>query len=411
MWLGRCFPALMLAATLGGVAACRTAALPGPPARVPDPLSPPPAARPLAKQESQAIYRALAAAERGDGAAARRAMGGAPADHPAVALAVLEVRFLLGERVGDEADRLAQTQGDYRQAFSFAAQALHSEGRLAEALAAARRAMQLGGGADEARRARQLEALVIGGALELARAALAGGDGERAVALAHEALNHVPGAVSLIEILVRGYLLTGDVQAAARLVTALPDDGEGLELKGRVAAAGGQWELAASLFGRLPQGHPGRCGLLQDARRRGRLGQAPPYVQRALGSTNLTRAELAALVVWEVPVVQEHARGAVPVFEDIVNLAERRDVVAVVRAGILDGDPVTRTFSPHRRVRSRELMRVAERLVEVLGRAPVRWCGEERHDLCLEPPGEVVTGAAASALLRRLAPEGEETCQ
>jgi tetratricopeptide (TPR) repeat protein len=411
MWLGRYSSALVLVVVLTVLAACRTAAPPAPPTRVADPLPPPLSARPLTKSEVGAVYAALAAAERGDGVAARRALGRAPTNHPAVALALLEVRFLLGERVGDEAERLAQSQGDYRQAYSFAAQALQVEGRFANALAAARRALQLGGGTEEARRVRELEAVVLGGALELARAALASGDGEGAVTVAREALDLVPGAVSLLEVLVRGYLLTADVQAAARLVTALPDDGDGLELKGRVAAAGGQWDVAAELFARLPADHPGRCVLLQDARRRVRLRQAPPYVQRALGSTNLTRAELAALVVWEVPAVQEQARGAVTVFEDIVNLAERRDVVAVVRAGVMDGDPVTRRFSPHRRVRSRELMAVTERLVEVLGRPPLPWCGEDRRDACLEIPGEVVTGAAASALLRRVALEGEDVCQ
>ncbi len=395
---------------MAGLAACRTAAPPVRPARVPDPLPPPPSARPLAAAEGEAIYRALAAAEQGDEAAARRAIGRAPAGHPAVALTLLELRFLLGERVGDEAGRLAQAQADYLQAHSFAAQALEAEGRLADALAAARKALPLGGEAGEVRRVRELEALVIGNALDLARAALAGGDGERAVALASDALDVVPGAVSLLEVLVRGYLLEGDVRAAARLVTALPDDGEGLELKGRVAAAGQQWDVAAGLFGRLPAGHPGRCALLQDARRRGRLGQAPPYVQRALGSANLSRAELAALVVWEVPAVTEHARGAASIFEDIVNLAERRDVVAVVRAGVMTGDTVTRRFLPHRRVRSGDLIEVAERLVEVIGRPRLAWCPEGRPDSCLEVPGEVVTGAAASALLRRVALGGEETC-
>lgn len=409
-WLGRVYPTLALAVVVASLGACRTAAPPGRPTRVPDPLPPPPAARLLAEAEAKAIYRALAAAESGDAEGARRALVRAPADHPAVVLAALEVRFLLGERVGGEADHLAGAQGEYRQAQSFAAQALQAEGRLGEALAAARRVLHLGGDAGEVRRVRELESLVIGGALSLARAALIGGDPGQAIALATDALDHVPGAVSLLEVLVRGYLLEGNVHAAARLVPALPDDGEGLELKGRVAAAGGQWDVAADLFGRLPAGYPDRCALLQDARRRGRLAQAPPYVQRALASMNLSRAELAALVVWEVPALAERVRGTVTVFEDIVNLAERRDVVTVVRAGVMDGDTVTRKFSPQRRVRSSDLFEVAERLAAVMGRPRPAWCGEEGRDSCLELPGVAVTGAVAAALLRQSVVGGEEPC-
>lgn len=409
--MARSCPALLLVVVMASLAACRSAAPPGRPARVPDPLPTPPSAPSLRRAEREAIYRALAAAEAGHEAVARRALRRAPAEHPAVALTWLEVRFLLGEQVGNEAVRLAQAHGDYRPAQSFAAQALQAEGHFADALAAARKALLLGGEEADAHRVRELEVRIIGGTLSLARAALVNGDGARAVALASEALNLVPAAVSLLEVLVRGHLLEGDVQAAARLVTALPDDAEGLELKGRVAAAGQQWDVAASLFERLPAEHPERCALVQDARRRARLRLAPPYVQRALASTNLSRAELAALVMWEAPEVGEHGQAAVSVFEDIVNLAERRDVVAVVRAGVMAGDTVARRFFPHRRVRSGDLIDVLKRLVEVIGRPPLRWCGEGRRDSCVELPGEVVTGPAASALLRQAALGGEEKCR
>lgn len=390
--------------------ACRTTAPPAGPARVPDPLPAPAAALPLTEAQGKAIYRALAAAERGDGEGARRAMRRVPANHPVAQLATLEVRFLLGERVGDEAQLQTRAQPDYVQLLTFAAQALQAEERFGEALAAARQALHMGGHGTAARRVRELESVVIGGALNQARAALAGGDTARAIATATDALAVVPGAVSLLEVLVRAHLLGRDVPAAARLVPSLPDDGEGLELKGRVAAAGQQWDVAVEMYSRLPPGHPGRCSLLEDARRRGRLAQAPPYVQRALGSVNLSRAELAALVVWETPAVAERARGPVNVFEDIVNLSERRDIVTVVRAGVMDGDIVTRKFFPNRRVRGRDLREVAEHIAGVLGRPRPKWCGEEGRGGCVEPPGEVVTGAAAASLLRRVAAGGNEEC-
>lgn len=408
--LGRFSAAVLLAALAVVLGACRTAAPPPRPVRVPDPWPVPAGTLALTEAQRRGVYLALAAAERGDGEAAQRELRRLPGEHPAVRLTSLEVRFLLGERVGDEVSRFVEVQPDYVPLLVFAAQSLEAEGRIREALGPARRLLQALGDGEAARRVRQLESLVIGGAVEQAKAALANGDLERAITTASDALSLVPGAVSLLGVLASAYLAQGNVAAAARLVPSLPDDGEGLEMKGRVAAAGQQWDLAAELFARLPANHPGRCTLLEDARRRGRLAQAPPYVLRALSSANLTRAELAALVVWEAPTAAEAARGVVSVFEDIVNLSERRDVVTVVRAGVMDGDSVTRKFFPHRRVRARELVEVLERLAMVLGRPRPKWCGEVYQSGCVETPGEVVTGAVASGLLRQVAAGGSDKC-
>lgn len=406
--MGRLTSAIPMVALAFLLGACRTAAPPPRPARVPDPLPAPAAA--LTEAQRTAIYRALAAAERGDGEAARRELRRLPGDHPAVRLTALEVRFLLGERVGDEVKRLAEEQVDYLPLLGFAAQSLQAEGRYGEALMPARRVLQAGGNGAASRQVRELESLVIGGKAAEARAALQAGDAARAITIASDALSLVPGAVSLLEVLVSAHLAEGNLPAAARLVPSLPDDAEGLALKGKVAVAGQQWDVAAEMFARLPADYPGRCALLADARRRGRLAQAPPYVQKALSSESLTRAELAALVVWEAPAVVEGARGAVSVFEDIVNLSERRDVVTVVRAGVMDGDSVIRRFYPHRRVRSRDLVEVAERLAMVVGRSRPEWCGETRSSGCVEAPGEVVTGSVASALLRQVAAGGDDKC-
>ncbi len=408
--MGRLAPAIPLALLAIVLGACRTAAPPPRPARVPDPLPAPAAAVALTEVQRKALYLALAAAERGDGEAAHRELRRLPGDHPAVGLANLEVRFLLGEKVGEEVSRLAREQPDYIPLLTFAAQSLQAEGRYAEALVPARQVLQAGGDGAAARRVRELESLVIGGKTAEARSALQAGDAARAIAVASDALSLVPGAVSLLEVLVSAYLAEGNVPAAARLVPSLPDDAEGLVLKGRVAAAGQQWDVAAAMFARLPDDYPGRCALLADARRRSRLVQAPPYVQEALNSENLTRAELAALVAWEAPTVVEKARGAVSVFEDIVSLGQRRDVVTVVWAGVMDGDSVTRRFYPHRRVRARDLVEVVERLATVVGKSRPEWCGETPSSGCLEAPGEVVTGSVASALLRQVAAGGEDQC-
>lgn len=403
-------PALAHAVLVAGLLACRTAAPPPRPTRVPDPFPGPPATRPLSERERLAMYEALAAAERGDRVTAQRALRRTSSASPVLALAKLEVGFLLGEQVGEQAERLARAEPEYKQAWSFAAQVWQAEKRWAQALEMARRALQLGGEAKEALRVRELEALVVGGALERARAALGAGDADTAISLASEALAAVPAAVSLLEVLVRAYLSKGDVAAAARFTPALPDDAVGLELKGRVAMAGQQWDVAVEIFRRLPADYPGRCPLLEEARQRQRRAQAPPYVQKALAASDLTRAQLAALVVWEVPALAERAAGPVVVFEDIVNASERRDIVTVVRAGVMGADIVTRRFFPHRRVRPRELVEVVERLAAVMERPRPLWCDQEPPPSCLEIPAQEVTGEAAAAVLRRIGLRGDDQC-
>ncbi len=56
-------------------------------------------------------------------------------------------------------------------------------------------------------------------------------------------------------------------------------------------------------------------------------------------------------------------------FEDVVQLQERRDIVTVARAGVIPGDPIARRFGPNRVVSPRELAATLERLASGAGKA------------------------------------------
>ena len=71
---------------------------------------------------------------------------------------------------------------------------------------------------------------------------------------------------------------------------------EATELKGRVAEALGQWDMAANLYASLPDRHPGRCDLLEGARDQLRYRDAPPYLTRAVNAQAVTRKGLAAIL-------------------------------------------------------------------------------------------------------------------
>ena len=175
----------------------------------------------------------------------------------------------------------------------------------------------------------------------------------------------------------------GDAKSAAMLVPALPDTEEGIELKGQVAERLGQWDLAVDLYGRLPSSNPRRCELLRTAREQWRLVNAPPYLTRALGAKVLPRKGLAAILVWKAPELASQATGPASVFEDIVNLNERRDIITVVRSGVMAGDPVTRRFGAEHSVTPRELQAVLGRLATALGRRPLTWCDEDDQRVCV----------------------------
>lgn len=398
-----------LAIVVTAAVGCRTA-MPPAPHRVPDPLELPKGVAPLSEAAAVAARATLVAAERHDQATAAEKLKALPAGHPVTALVRLEVSFLAGQGVSESAWSFAETAPPWEAAWLLASLSAERDGQLIKALEAARRAAALAPQGRGSERARELEAQVVSTTVNAARDSLARGEAAVALRQAAAVLEFVPDAPGLRSLAVSAALATGDPGQAAMLVTALPDNAQGLELKGKVAEALGQWELAAELYGRLPAGAPGRCELIAGAQRHLRLANAPPYVSMALSSPVLNRRGLAAILMWEVPDLAAKAAGGVPVFEDVVNSAERTDIVTLVRAGVLTGDTVARRFSPSRPVAARELAATLERLAGVLGRRAPTWCetpvGGSGHDCLVLPltPG----GAETAELVRRVAVEGGE---
>jgi len=365
----------------------------------------------LSDEAVTAARAAVAAAERGDARAAERAQRRLPAGHPVTRLVALEVSHLGGGDVFGEALALAEAEAGWRTAWQFVAQLAAERGDAAAELVAARRLVTLDPDGGWQRRVASLEQAALDGLLRDGQARLAGGDGAGALQAARAALELAPTSNPARMLAVRAALAAGDTAAAVVYLPALPDDADGLQLKGRVAEALGQWELALQLYERLPARHPGRCELVEGARAQLRLANAPPYVAAALRATALARRSLAAIVAWQAPAfVRADADGPVVVFEDVVDLPERADIAAVVRSGVMRGDAVARRFYPDRAVEREELMTVIERLARLSGRRTPLWCGAGAPSDCLEPPA-AATGAAASELVAAIAAEGGGPCR
>ncbi len=401
--------AAALCLVAGALAACRTAA---PPRieTVPDPLQPPLAGATLSEEHARAVRAAVSAAERRDWQAATELLAGPPQDHPAVRLAHLEVRFLRGEDLTAAAVALAREYQGYAAAWEFAYATATRGGDPEASLEAARAAAGLRPSAQWQEIINELEKAGVDRALSQAAALLARGDAEGALRLARGVLNDRPDHTAARALAVRAALAARRPHDAASLVPALEDSAEGLELKGRVAEALGQWDLAADLFAKLPESHPNRCEMLNGAREQARMANAPPHVSRALASAGLTRRGLASLLVWQAPGLVAKAEGPVVVFEDIVQVAERNDIVTVTRGGVMAGDALARRFGPDRSVGARELRATLERLAEVLEQPKPRWCAGGATDDCLTVP-EAINGRIVADLIREVSGEGGEPCK
>lgn len=394
----------------GALAACRTAA---PPRieTVPDPLLAPLVGAALSDAAARTVGLAVSAAERGDWERAAKLLSGLPQDHPVVRLAQLEARFLRGEDgIGAAALNLAREHHGYAAAWEFAYLAATRAGDPESSLEAARAAAEFRPSARWWEIIRELEKAALDRTLGRAAALLARGDAEGAFRAARDLLNESPGHGGARMLAVRAALAARRPHEAASLVAALEDNAEGLELKGRVAEALEQWDLAAGLFARLPLSHPSRCEMLNGAREQARLVNAPPHVNRALTSTVVTRRGLAALLVWQAPGLVAEADGPVTVFEDIVQIAERDDIVTVTRGRVMSGDALARRFAPDRAVGGRELQAALGRLAAVLGRAEPRWCVGGAAEGCVTIP-EQINGRAVAELIREVSGEGGEPCK
>lgn len=405
--LPRAWTSLVLVVALGG-AACRTAA-PPPIRQMPDPTLPPMAGPPVTVPQLEAARAAVASAESGDLRTSAAKVELLPANHPLRALVELEVRFLKGEKVATAAQALATANPGYASGWALVALAARRDGDVSMALDAARTAARLQPDAAWARMAADLERGLAGTLVTEGQGLLQRGDARAALARAREAMQVAPsGGAGARLLAVRALLALGDARGAAELLPALPDSGAGLELKGKVAEALGQWDLALDFYTRLPADNPRRCELLATARQRWRMVNAPPFLSQAFAARPLSRRGLAAIIAWEVPTLGQRARGAVPVFEDVVTLQERREVVEVARAGVLPGDPIARRWAPERIVSPKELGAALGRLARALDRpAPVA-CADDGRD-CIQIP-DVVDGESAAALVRQVAGGGGEPC-
>ncbi len=386
--------AAALAAVLAGCAPVHRAPGPAPP-ELPSPLAGP-GVPPLGEAERAAVaegWRAILEGRTEAALAASRRAGAAP---PAVLLAH-EAAYLDGATgLVAPLRELAGAHPRWAAAWVVLSFAAEREDDEATALRAAERAAALWPAARWRRRAAGLRRRLVDDRVEAGRRALAAGDPAAAVEPLRRAaaLNPAPATVKL---LARALAASGALDEAERTLSPLLADPEVLALAADVAARRGDWTAAMERYRRLPAGWPGRERGLAEAQLRWRLENLPGYVHEALASPHVTRAQLAVLVVAVVPEVESVQVRPAPLLPDVVGHPAQREILAVVRAGVLDADPVAGTFGPDRPADAATVRRAVERLAAALGRPAPAWCPGEAG--CLEVPDPPTGEAVADALL------------
>jgi hypothetical protein len=145
-------------------------------------------------------------------------------------------------------------------------------------------------------------------------------------------------------------------------------------LGGRIAEDRGDWLTAMERYRAAPEGTPGRAEALERAQLRWRLSVLPDYVQEALASQDLSRSQLAALMVSLVPATKAIGGGRVPLLSDVVDLPSQQDIVTAVRLELIPVDPLEHSFHPTAEVAPDEVRAALDRLAQLLGVPAIRWC-------------------------------------
>ncbi len=402
----------LAALVLTGVLAAWGCATTGPPApptaelAFPSPLTGPgrPAVPSRAARELQRGWAALAAnrleevrdraAEAGPGPASTLlALQAGLLEDPATAVSGLEA--------------LVKERPRYAAAWLTLSEAAERAGNESLALEAARRGAALWGSPTWRARATRLEDRLVGERLARGQEALEANDPVAAADMAARVLQVDPGNREARLLQARAALVTGDDATVEEALEPLGNDSEALLLRGRLAEKHHHWMAAYRLYEALPEDHPLREASMDRAKHAWRVSNLPSYVQEALHSPALTRAQLAVLLVSLAPQVESLATGTPPLLSDIVALPSRREIVSAVRAGLMDADALEHTFRPEAPADAETVHRAIDRLCRLLGRTGPEWCSGETGDGGCISLGTHPSGDRVAALLKTLLEDPE----
>jgi tetratricopeptide (TPR) repeat protein len=198
----------------------------------------------------------------------------------------------------------------------------------------------------------------------------------------------------------------GDLGAALRIYTSIQNYPTAAEAGIRIAEDRGEWQTAMQLYQSLPDDNPGKAAGLRRAKLRWRLSVMPSYVTEALQSQDLSREELAVILISLAPRVETLPGGEVPLLSDIMQLPTQREILAAVRTGLVETDRFERLYHPHRQATANEVRVAVDRLGQLLQIDSPKWCGSG-SDPCVAVEEPVAGDQVASLVIDMVAREEE----
>lgn len=169
---------------------------------------------------------------------------------------------------------------------------------------------------------------------------------------------------------------TGQIDSAGELLAGIQADPGARALVGRMAEDRGDWQAAMESYASLPEGYPGRSDALKKVQTRWRLSLLPEYARASIAANQLTRGDLAVVLVSAQPDLETLPGGTVPVMSDIVDYPGQREIITVVRLGIMDADRRGHLFYPNRPATISTVHKAAEKTRALIGRPALVWCGD-----------------------------------
>ena len=201
----------------------------------------------------------------------------------------------------------------------------------------------------------------------------------------------------------------GDLGAAMRIYSSLPDDPDAMLLAVAIAESQDDWLAAMNLYTSLPDERPEKGPGLRRAKLRWRLSVMPEYVQEAVDSLELERAQLAVLVVTLAPKVETLTGGQVPLLSDVMTLPSQNEILTATRLGLIESDQFLHRFHPERPVTAFELRTAVDNLAQLLELERPRWCTDETDDQPCAAVAEPIHGEAVAAIVIEMVTQEGET--
>lgn len=145
----------------------------------------------------------------------------------------------------------------------------------------------------------------------------------------------------------------GDPEAQMKLADCLSEEG--------------QYTDALGLYETLADANPTDevRQKVEDTRKIIAFGKMPEEYQQIAHAEQINRAQLAALLVTELPFLQKYRMTSSEIMVDIINHWAKTYIQKVVDLGIMDVFP-NRTFEPQQPITRLELAKAAYRLVQIL---------------------------------------------